>query len=67
MVKWMSGLLGVLILMPIRIFLWYSLLKAAHADRLLWFLFWVYLGVAFAIELVTFVTEWWAESTRRVR
>ena len=39
--KTFLGLFGIVVCMPISLYITYSLLVAINADRLLWFLFWV--------------------------
>lgn len=39
--------IGLLISLPIRLYITYSILVAIEADRLLWFLFWVVIPVDF--------------------
>jgi len=45
------ALLGLFVVLPIWFFLLYTILSAIHPDRLVWFLFWVYvpLGVLMGI------------------
>jgi hypothetical protein len=45
--KGVVALLGLFVVTPIWFYLLHSILIAIHADRLLWFLFWVYLPVGF--------------------
>jgi hypothetical protein len=46
------GLIGVFIRIPIWYFLLYTLLKAVLVDRLVWFLFWIYVPLGIFLELV---------------
>lgn len=41
-----------LLVAPIWYFLLYTLLSAAHVDRLVWFLFWVYVPFSFLIRVL---------------
>lgn len=42
------GLLTLCISLPIWFYLVYFMLDAAHADRLVWFLFWIYAPITIA-------------------
>jgi len=41
--------LQLFVALPIWFFLMYTLLQAAHVDRLVWFLFWIYMPLVFVI------------------
>jgi hypothetical protein len=52
-----TGLLTLLIQRPIFMFIWYSILLAIHADRLLWFLFWIYVPLISLLDLVEIIVK----------
>lgn len=41
---------GMLIVFPIWAYILYVLLDAAHVDRLVWFLYWIYLPATFVVN-----------------
>jgi hypothetical protein len=55
--KIVAMLLGLFVSLPISIYIRYSLLAAVHADRLLWFLFWVDIPVTFLLQVLFSVIE----------
>lgn len=42
-----------LITMPIWYFLLYTLLQSAHVDRLVWFLFWIYIPFSLTANIMS--------------
>lgn len=50
-------LLGLFICIPIWYFLLYSILCAINSDRLIWFLFWIYVPVNFFAAIIIQVAE----------
>jgi hypothetical protein len=43
------SLIAVVILLPLQGFLLYTILAAIHPDRLIWFLFWIYMATEFLL------------------
>ena len=60
--KIVVSVLGLCVTAPIRWYLAYSLLRAVHADRLLMFLFWVYVPVAFLVLAIDMIVTKAADS-----
>jgi hypothetical protein len=52
-----AGLIQCCVRYPIWFFLLFTVLNAIHPDRLVWFLFWVYLSLGLLIALVQAVVE----------
>lgn len=52
----LTGLIALFVTMPIWYYLIYTLLKAANVDRLVWFLFWVYMPVNILTRAVDEIT-----------
>lgn len=50
--KTVFTLVSIFITLPIWYFLMYTLLKAVHVDRLVWFLFWVYIPFSLFTSVV---------------
>lgn len=55
--KTATNLVAVFITMPIWYFLMYTVLSAVHVDRLVWFLFWIYLPFSLFVSITTKFTE----------
>jgi hypothetical protein len=53
--KIFMGLLAVFVTAPIWYFLMYTILSAIHPDRLIWFLFWVYVPVGLMLSVLQVV------------
>jgi hypothetical protein len=53
-----GGLISLFITIPIWYFLVYSILQAIHADRLVWFLFWIYLPAGIFAQIIEKVAKW---------
>jgi hypothetical protein len=51
------GVLGLCITLPIWYYLLHFLLEQNHADRLLWFLYWIYVPVGFLVSAVSVVVD----------
>lgn len=47
-----AGLAGVLMVVPIWYFLLYTILSAIQPDRLVWFLFWIYIPASLFVQVV---------------
>lgn len=56
-VKTVTGLLSLLITLPIWFYLMYVCLKAANADRLVWFLYYIYVPVTVIVSIMQKVIE----------
>lgn len=52
-----SAILSVFIIMPISIYLQYWILSQLHPDRLIWFLFIIYIPVAIIVTIVNKMSE----------
>ena len=52
-----TGLLAVLLTLPITIWLQYQILKRVDASELMWFLFWVNVPVMILIQSVAKIAE----------
>lgn len=52
-----TGLLAVLLIMPITVYLWYVTLTAINASPLVWFLFWVWVPAAVVLQIAAKVIE----------
>lgn len=50
--KTVVAFLSLLVVTPIWFFLMFTILSAIHVDRLVWFLFWVYIPARFLLELL---------------
>jgi hypothetical protein len=50
--KIFTGVVGMCITLPIWFYLIYSILCAIHPDRLVWFLFWVYVPLTFLVAFM---------------
>ena len=50
--KIFAGLLSIFTTMPIWFFILYSILKQLDTDRLVWFLFWIYVPISFLIGII---------------
>lgn len=48
----LNGVIVLFVRMPIWYYLMYSLLKVSAVDRLVWFLFWIYVPLSFFFEIV---------------
>jgi len=55
--KAISGILGLVVVMPIWYYLLYQLLVAAQASDLMWFLYWVYLPVGIVVAVLGKIVE----------
>jgi hypothetical protein len=55
--KTISLILNLLITMPIWYFLLYTLLKNAGVDRLVWFLYWIYVPVGIVSIIIAKIAE----------
>jgi hypothetical protein len=55
--KVISTILSIFITLPIWFFLMHTALVGAHADRLVWFLYWVYVPVCTLVSVIQKVTE----------
>lgn len=55
--KIVSGILALLVSLPIWFFLQYRVLVMVNATELMWFLFWVYLPVSIIVNVIAKVTE----------
>jgi hypothetical protein len=47
----------VLLTLPVWFFLLYSLLTAIHPDRLVWFMFWLYIPLRFSLEILAAIVQ----------
>lgn len=52
-----TTLLAIFIRLPIWFYLVYVLLQAAHVDRLVWFLFWIYVPAGLFAEIIVAITK----------
>jgi len=50
--KIVTGILSVVIIMPIWYFLLYTILIAIQPDRLVWFLFWIYVPLGIIVNIL---------------
>lgn len=57
-----GGLLTLFIGIPIWLFLLYNILRAIQPDRLVWFLFWVYVPVEIIIGILVGVVKYFEEA-----
>ena len=55
--KLFRGLLVLFITTPVWYFLMYSIIKAIHPDRLVWFLFWIYLPLGMVLSILQIVAD----------
>jgi hypothetical protein len=55
--KIFTGLLAVCVTAPIWYFLVYTILSAIHPDRLIWFLFWIYVPVRLMLSVLQVVVS----------
>ena len=55
--KLLNGLFAIFVLCPIWLFLIYTILSAIHPDRLVWFLFCVYVPVSFLSGVIGGLTN----------
>lgn len=55
--KAISGVLGILIVMPIWYYLLYQILLRVHASELMLFLYWIYLPVAIISQVISRIAE----------
>jgi hypothetical protein len=53
--KIFAGIASLCVTAPIWYFLVYTMLNAAHPDRLVWFLFWVYVPLAILLGILQVV------------
>jgi hypothetical protein len=53
----MGALIALLVTVPIWYYLVYSILKAINADRLLWFLFWIYMPAGIFASIIEKVAK----------
>lgn len=53
-----TALMGLCITLPIWYFMVYSILAAIHADRLLWFLYWIYMPAGIMASILEKVSRW---------
>ena len=53
--KIFTGIVGLCITLPIWFYLIYSILCAVHPDRLVWFLFWVYVPLTFLVSIISVI------------
>lgn len=56
-IRWISGLLAMFITIPIWYYLIYVLLQAAHVDRLVWFLYWIYLPAGLFLRVLDLIIQ----------
>lgn len=52
-----AGLVVVFITIPIWYFILYTILSALHVDRLVWFLYWIYIPFGVFVSIVEKFTE----------
>lgn len=55
--KFIAGILGLFVTLPIWLFLVYRILDAVHANELMWFLYWVYVPALFLVHILTKIAE----------
>ena len=55
--KVIIGLLGILVTVPISLYLQYQILKRVDASELMWFLFWVNLPMILLIQIISKIAE----------
>lgn len=55
--KIISAILTLLITLPIWYYLLFVLLKNANVDRLVWFLYWIYVPIGFINIIVAKIAE----------
>lgn len=53
--KTLAAILTTCVTMPIWYYIVYTLLCAAHVDRLVWFLFWIYIPIGMFAQIVYMV------------
>jgi len=58
-----SASLVICVTMPIWYFILHSILSAIHADRLLWFLFWIYVPVGLFAAILSEIAKRGAEKS----
>lgn len=63
--KIISGLLTVFITVPIWYYILYSILTALHVDRLIWFLFWIYIPVGVFTSTLSVIANSIAEKKEK--
>lgn len=56
-IKAVTGIMSLFLTLPIWFYIIHSLLAAAHADRLLWFLFWVYVPLTFLVSGLNIIAD----------
>jgi hypothetical protein len=56
-VQIISGVLSVLVVIPIWYYLFYKILCAVQATELMWFLFWVYIPFAVISQILSRIVE----------
>lgn len=56
-IRIITGMLVIFVTLPIWFFLIYTLLQAAHVDRLVWFLFWIYVPVTIFANVVDKIVD----------
>lgn len=55
--KIISATLTFLVTMPIWYYILYTVLSAIHADRLVWFLYFIYIPVGFLVGVLSKIAE----------
>ena len=55
--KLLAGVLVLFISIPIWLFLLHTILKQLEVDRLIWFLFWIYVPLQFLIGIISGIVE----------
>lgn len=55
--KIFMGVVGVFVTLPIWFYLVYSILCAIHPDRLVWFLFWIYIPTNLLMSILAVVVN----------
>jgi hypothetical protein len=53
----LDSVITILAIAPIKFFLWYSILKAINADRLLWFCFYAYIPIFLFSTILTAIIQ----------
>ena len=56
-IKLISGLVGLLVVLPIWYYLVYKILEAINASELLWFLYWIYFPAGVFVAILTKIAE----------
>lgn len=55
--KIITGIISVLVVMPIWYYLLYKILIAIGASELMWFLFWIYLPLGILTQILVKITN----------